>query len=104
MVASFSKLPSHPRIWICKPTPCFPGNWDIANAAIEAKVIPAIEQVAREAGVGLIDEHAALAGRGDLFKDHVHPNAEGARLIAASVHAALTGKSAPAPASAEAAK
>jgi lysophospholipase L1-like esterase len=100
LIASFAQLPSRPRIWICKPTPCFPGDGEIANAAIEANVIPAIEQVAREAGIGLIDEHAALAGRGDLFADHVHPNAEGARLIAAAVYSALTGKRAPNPAEA----
>jgi acyl-CoA thioesterase I len=105
LIASFLALPAHPRVWICRPTPCFPGNWDISNAAIEAKVIPAINQVVRESKVSLIDQHAALAGQAARFKkDHVHPDREGARLIAATVYRALTGLAAPAPAPAAPAK
>jgi lysophospholipase L1-like esterase len=42
--------------------------------------------------------HAALEGHDDLIPDKVHPNTEGATLIAEAVFKALTGKPAPAPA------
>jgi lysophospholipase L1-like esterase len=97
LIASFEALPSKPRIWICKPVPSFPGNWDIADKVLVEEINPKIEQVAKETGVGLIDMHAAHAGDADLYPDKVHPNAEGAGKMAATIYGVLTGKPAPTP-------
>ena len=52
----------------------------------------------------MIDLYAALSDRKELFPDKVHPNAQGAALIAATVYHALTGKDAPKAASQPAGK
>ena len=59
------------------------------------EMIPMIRTVADETGATVIDLHSALAGRADLFPDTVHPNDEGAKLMAAEIFRALTGKSPP---------
>ena len=55
-----------------------------------------MRQVAREENANIIDLNTALAGKKNLFPDTVHPNPAGAKLMAATVYAALTGKEAPA--------
>lgn len=51
----------------------------------------AIEQIAQGAGVQLYDLFTPLYCRPELFADAVHPNAEGARIIAQIVYGAITG-------------
>ena len=51
----------------------------------------AIETVAGCAGVELIDFHAPLYPYPQLFPDAVHPDAEGAGIIAKTVYSAITG-------------
>jgi acyl-CoA thioesterase-1 len=48
--------------------------------------------VAGQTRVGLIDLYRSLGNKAELFPDKIHPNAEGARLIAEQVYKALTGK------------
>ena len=48
-----------------------------------------VEGVARASGSTLVDLHAALSGRSDLFLDHVHLNPEGGREAARIVASAL---------------
>ena len=50
-----------------------------------------IEQVARWAGVGLIDLQEPLYHRPDLLPDALHPDEEGAGLLAKTVYQAVTG-------------
>lgn len=91
MIARFRALPSRPRIWVCLPVPAYPERWGISDARIRDGVIPAVREVARETGVSLIDLYEALSDKPELFPDQIHPNAEGARLIAEQVYMALTG-------------
>ena len=51
----------------------------------------AIETVAGYAGVELIDFHAPLYPYPQLFPDAVHPDAEGAAILAKTVYSAITG-------------
>lgn len=98
IIGKFAKLESKPRIFICKP-PYIPkeGNWGINEPDTKTQ-IPVIEKLAKELNAGVIDVHAALEGHDDLIPDKVHPNTEGATLIAAAVFKSLTGKAAPVPA------
>ena len=50
-----------------------------------------IQRIARANGTGLIDLHTPLYKRPDLFADALHPNGEGAAIIAQTVFAAITG-------------
>jgi acyl-CoA thioesterase-1 len=57
--------------------------------------VPLVRQVARDTDVQLIDLYRPLSNRAELFPDKIHPDAEGARLIAEQVYKALTGRQDP---------
>ena len=81
------------EVWVCRMTPIFHGHRRFKSGTRDwhAQIQTAIEQVSRLAGVGLIDLHAPLYHRPDLFADALHPNAEGAQILAETVYAAMTG-------------
>ena len=92
LIADFAKADNKPRIFIATP-PFVPGkgNYGINEAGV-LEQIPLIEALAKETGVGLIDQHAATKDKDELFPDKVHPNAAGAGVLAATVYKALMGK------------
>ncbi|WP_422927857.1 GDSL-type esterase/lipase family protein [Singulisphaera sp. PoT] len=81
-IEAFRALPSKPRVLLCLPLPAFETNWGINDEVIVKQLIPSLRQVAFETGAELIDLHAPFLGRGAWFRDHIHPNAEGAALVA----------------------
>ncbi|WP_372798731.1 GDSL-type esterase/lipase family protein [Pontiella sp.] len=89
LVKEFQALPGHPEVRICYPVPAYPGRWGISDEVVANEIIPMIDQVALQTGAEIIDCYTALSDRPDLFPDTVHPNAEGARLIAEAVAGAL---------------
>lgn len=91
IIQAFKALSSHPKIWICCPTPMFPGQWNLSEELLTSKTIPAIQQVAKNNDVPLIDLHTPFLGQKADFKDTVHPDAKAARHIADLVATALTG-------------
>ena len=96
LVESFRSLPGKPRIYICTPCPVVgAGSFDITNAGV-AEEVGWVKELAAELHVGLVDMNAAFAGKSELLPDKVHPNAEGATLLAGTVYYALTGKVPPA--------
>ena len=92
MIAAFRKASPKVRVYVCLPVPAFPGRWGIDDGRIRNEVIPLTIQVVRECGAGGIDLYTALSGKKDLFPDTVHPNREGAALMAAEICRVLTGK------------
>ena len=95
LVDLFAGLPSTPKIYVCRPCPVpAPGNWGINEANVLAE-IKMIDRLASEKGLGLIDMHAALEAHPELLPDRVHPNTEGARIMAATVFKAVTGQPVP---------
>jgi len=97
LVESFSSLQTKPHIYICTPCPVVgSGAFDISNAGIEEEVAW-VKELGAELNVGLIDMNAAFAGKSKLLPDKVHPNEEGAALLASAAYSALTGKEPPVP-------
>ena len=95
LVESFRSLPGKPRIYICTPCPVVgAGSFDITNAGV-AEEVGWVKELAAELHVGLVDMNAAFAGKSELLPDKVHPNAEGATLLASTAYSALTGKEPP---------
>jgi lysophospholipase L1-like esterase len=92
LAGKFQKLKSNPRVFINTP-PFVPGagNYGINEAAVKEQ-LPMIEEVAKEMGITVIDVHGATDGKDTMFPDRVHPNNQGAELIARTVYTALTGK------------
>lgn len=86
-INSFRAVNPNVTIYICYPIPYFRDNTqerEHAKVIIE-EVIPIIKQVAKKNNVHLIDLHSAFLDKRSLTYDDVHPNAEGAALIASEV-------------------
>ena len=81
------------EVWVCRMTPIFHGHRRFKSGTRDwhAQIQEAIEEVARLAEVNLIDLHEPLYHRPDLFADALHPNAEGAEILAETVYSAMTG-------------
>lgn len=95
LIARFRRVNPEAKIYLCYPTPCFPGRWGIDDNTIHHEIIPLIHRVARQTHSRIINLYSAFSGKKDLFPDTVHPNAAGAKLMAAHIYRALTGKKAP---------
>jgi acyl-CoA thioesterase-1 len=91
MIDRFSELPTRPLIWICYPVPAFAERWEINEFIIKNEVIPQISLVARKSHVPIINLYQPLSGKPKYFPDDIHPNAEGAFLIAKEIYVTLTG-------------
>lgn len=81
------------EVWICRMTPIFHGHHRFKSGTRDwhAQIQEAIEEVALLSGAHLIDLHKPLYHRPDLFADALHPNAEGAEILAQTVFSAMTG-------------
>lgn len=91
LVKSFQALESKPRIFLCRPNPVpEPGNYGIKETGIQEQ-IPIVDKLAAELHTGVIDMHAAFDGKSALMPDHVHPNDEGAGVMAKTAYQVLTG-------------
>lgn len=93
LIESFRQANPKCKIWICRMTPIShrhprfksgTRDWFWMEQAL-------IEEIARIANVSLIDLHKGLYDRPDLLPDAIHPNAEGAGILARTVYGALTG-------------
>jgi len=91
MIDRFAGLATHPRIFMCRPVPAFPGRWGIRDEIIRGEVLPLVDRVAKKKGVGVIDLYAALSGKKEMFPDTVHPNAKGAGEMVKAIAAVLVG-------------
>jgi acyl-CoA thioesterase I len=95
LIDSFRKASPSVKVYVCLPTPDYPGRWGINDKTIRTEMIPMIRQVAKDEKATIIDCYAALSGKPELFPDSVHPNEAGAKLLAAAVYRGLTGHEKP---------
>jgi acyl-CoA thioesterase I len=96
LIAEFRAANPSAKIYICYPTPCFPGRWGIDDDTIHHEIIPLVQKVARKSKVKVIDLYSPFDGKKDMFPDTVHPNEDGAKMMAGIIYHVLTGKEAPA--------
>ena len=86
LINSFKKLTSKPKIYICLPVPAYINDTNpmgINGDRIISEIIPQLKKVAADDGeVELVDLFTPLSGKGELFPDKIHPNAEGASIMA----------------------
>jgi len=81
LIASFRRLPTHPKVFAA-----LPPNGDSARAGdFSSRLLPLIDQAARESGVPVIDLNSDLDPALDFEADHVTPNSEGSALLARTV-------------------
>jgi len=89
LITSYRALESNPQIWIAYPTPAFSGMSGITDSIIKNEMIPLIDIISQNTGVAVIDLYTPLSNKKDLFPDTIHPNAEGATVIAQTVYSAI---------------
>jgi hypothetical protein len=77
---------------LCTPPPCFGNNAPEINPGIVAtNISPIIRQLGTDLNLQVIDFQSLLANHEEWFPDNVHPNLQGATVMAAIVYAALQG-------------
>jgi acyl-CoA thioesterase I len=83
MIREFAALPSTPTIIICKAPKAFSSSWSINDNTINTQINPIIQAI-RDKGVNLIvaDLYAMFKDHPELMSDGIHPNKEGATLMA----------------------
>lgn len=78
LIDVFTSLNSSVDIYVCYPTPSFPGIWGIRNSKI-SDIINMINEIDRDFEV--IDLNTPLLSHSELFPDSVHPDKNGAEAI-----------------------
>lgn len=92
MIDAFSRLDTHPKIYLCLPAKVFPPENNINDSIIVNGVIPKIKAAAQKNGLDIIDLHTLTEPLKDHFPDNIHPDTTAARIIAQEVYKAITGK------------
>jgi lysophospholipase L1-like esterase len=91
LLNSFKALPNQPKIWVVLPPPIFDSqNNKIDPQYFKDVVIPNIRQVANQTGLPIIDVYSAAQNYPEFFPDGIHPNDDGAQMIANTVFKAIT--------------
>ena len=89
LIKHFRSFPNTPRVFVCTPVPVYKDAFTISQETVRDEVVPAIHDLAAKTDTPLIDLHRALSNRSGDFPDGVHPNAAGAKQIAATVASAI---------------
>ena len=93
LINSFRQANPKAQIWLCLMTPIFHPHprFESGTRDWHTAIQKHIRRIAKANQTGLIDLHTPLYSRPDLFADALHPNAEGAAIMAKTIYAALTG-------------
>ena len=87
---SFENLSSTKQVIVVKSPPVYNNNLDLNPFFFAQRVIPSIEDVANQQNLPTVDVYDAFGNHSDYTVDGVHPNDEGATLIASQVANAIT--------------
>lgn len=93
LIDSFRVANPQAQIWICLMTPIFHDHprFDSGTRLWHQLIQQRIQQIAATYNVGLIDLYTPLHCYPNLFPDALHPNAEGAKILAQTVYKSITG-------------
>jgi acyl-CoA thioesterase I len=90
LIAAFEQLDGRQLIWIVKSPPIFANNSGYNNTYLEKTVLPHIDRLADQMNLPTVDLYSAFGNHSDYFMDGVHPDSDGATLIASNVYDAIT--------------
>lgn len=93
LIASFRQANPKADIYVCRMSPIFHWHPRFQSGTRDwyAQEQEVIELIAAYADTRLIDLQKALYNRPDLMPDALHPNAEGAGILAKTIYSAITG-------------
>lgn len=84
LIEALKAIASKPKVWLVRPPYVFDESW-LSGRVLSSIIIPAVDEVAKQAKRPVIDVYSATDNPG-LFFDGVHPNDEGAETIANVIH------------------
>lgn len=90
LITAFQQLEGQQLIWIVKSPPIFPNNSNYNNTYLENKIIPQTDAVAQRMDLPTINMYNALDSHPNYFMDGVHPDSNGATVIATQVYDTIT--------------
>jgi len=82
MIFTFQNLDSKPIIFLGIPVPVFSDRWGITKKTVEGEITDIVKEIAKEQQLDVIDFYSLLKEKRNLFPDKIHPNAEGAEMMA----------------------
>ena len=90
LVTAFQGLSSKPEVWVVLPPPIISNqSGKMDSAYFEDTIIPGIMQAANKTDMPVIDVYSAFAEHPDYYRDGVHVNSKGAKLIADTIYSAV---------------
>lgn len=89
LIGAFQALPTKPAIFIVQPPPIV-NSTALSNGRLVGILIPAIAAVADQTGATLVDAYTPMLTHAGDYTDGVHPNADGAEIIADTIYASLS--------------
>jgi lysophospholipase L1-like esterase len=90
LVASFQELDGEQQIWVVKSPPIFNNTMSLNTTYFSENIIPHIDNLANQLKLPEIDVYDALSDQSGYFPDGIHPNSDGAALIASEVYNKIT--------------
>lgn len=90
LVTAFEQLDGRQLIWVVKSPPIFTNNSSYNNTYLASTVLPQIDTLAKQMSLPTVDVYSALGNHSDYFMDGVHPDSNGAALIASNLYDAIT--------------
>ena len=93
LIDSFRVANPKAKIWICLMTPIFHDHprFDSGTRLWHSYIQQRIRQIASTYNVGIIDLYTPLHKFPNLFPDALHPDPEGAHILARTVYSGITG-------------
>lgn len=93
IVDTFLNMEHRPKVYLMTPPRIF-RKLDLKplmlhNSVLKNKIIPIIKEIAAEKALDVIELHPILKSRG-YYTDGIHPDKEGARMLAEAVYQALS--------------
>ena len=89
MIDAFKALPAQPKIYLCYPSKAYLTGESINDDIISKEIIPMIKKLAKQNKLDIIDLHTAMDHMPDRFPDKIHPNEEGAKVMAKAVYESI---------------
>lgn len=93
LIDTIRKVSPAVQVFICRLSPIFSDHPRFKSGTRDWfwQIQELIPQIARANKTGLIDFHSVLYSRPDLLPDNLHPNEEGAAILAKTVYRKITG-------------
>ncbi len=89
IVYEFQAISTKPKIFVVLPPPIFNNSLGPDSTILMEDVVPRIKEVASKLGLPTIDVYTPLVDHSTYFWDGVHPNSEGAKIIATQIYNAI---------------